>query len=417
MSNEIIENNKPELNFGYELDVATELKDDIFELDRKVNNLIDNFIGIGFYLNKIKENKFFKDLGFEDIYDFAYSKYKMSKTTCKNMIAVSNKFSNKNLHYPEIDKKYSEYSFSQLVELVPEDENNLNNYSPEQTIKEMRITKFSKNIHDDEDKIVNWFRNDLLKFLKSKYNQCEFNDYFDLYSSRINIIYKSMNLDINLDSNKLINICSYDLEKLFQEETIFSIKLIDMSVNRFIIQVDKEVIEDVSINHEDIVSGPTSDQIEYDSEQEYYEDCDGLYSELDSDYIESSIKDDEDHHEEKGVITIKEKVITVTSKNQERKQILKNEKQRIEYIRNIDNYNLLYDLKEVNARIYQMKEIPCIYEIQYFGKFYYTDEATWKHAEYHFLNPNSTKDFGYCMFKSTSCSISVLADYLKQIKF
>lgn len=336
MSNEIIENNKLELNFGYELDVATELKNDIFELDKKVNNLIDNFIGIGFYLNKIKENKFFKELGYEDIYDFAYSKYKMSKTTCKNMIAVSNKFSNKNLCYPEIDKRYSEYSFSQLVELVPEDENNLNNYSPEQTIKEMRITKFSNNIHEDENKITYWFRNDLFKFLKNKYDQCKINDYFNLYSNNICVSYKSVNLDIYLYSNK-ITLCSYDLEKLFDEETIFSIKLIDMMVNKFINFVDKEIPEDTLENNidgeknefnaenlnQEIASGPTSDQKEYDEEVEHYEDSDGLETELDNDFVDSSIEDEEDYHEEKEntkkeVITIKEKITTVTSNNKEK---------------------------------------------------------------------------------------------------
>lgn len=385
MSNEIIENNKLELNFGYELDVATELKNDIFELDKKVNNLIDNFIGIGFYLNKIKENKFFKELGYEDIYDFAYSKYKMSKTTCKNMIAVSNKFSNKNLCYPEIDKRYSEYSFSQLVELVPEDENNLNNYSPEQTIKEMRITKFSNNIHDDENKITYWFRNDLFKFLKNKYDQCKINDYFNLYSNCICVSYKSVNLDIYLYSNK-ITLCSYDLEKSFEKETIFSIKLIDMIVNRFINFVDKEIPEDTLENNidgeknefnaenlnQEIVSGPTSDQ---------------------------------------------EDPINEENKEEEHKQILKNDKQREEYIRNIDNYNLLYDLKEVNARIYQMKEHPYIFEIQYFGKYYADEEISWKHAEYHFINPDHVNEFGYCLFKHTSQSINVIVDYLKRIKF
>ena len=209
-----------------------------------------------------------------------------------------------------------------------------------------------------------------------------------------------------------------------------------MIVNRFINFVDKEIPEDTLENNidgeknefnaenlnQEIVSGPTSDQEEYDGEVEHYEDSDGLETELDKDFVDSSIEDEEDYHEEKEntkkeVITIKEKITTVTSSNKEKKQTLKNEKQRLDYIRNIENYNLFYDFKEVNARIYQMKEIPCIYEIQFFGKFYYKDEPSWKHAEYHFLNPKSTKEFGYCMFKSTSCSISVLVDYLKIIKF
>ena len=379
-------NNQPETIYGNKIMAMTELNDNLEFLDKKINDLVNNFISIGWYLNKIKENKAFESLGFEDIYDFTYTKYKMSKTTTKNFIAVANKFAAKDLTYPCIESKYSDYSFSQLVELVPEDEDNLNNYSPEQSVKEMRLTKLTNNINSDVTKIIEWFRKDFLNFLKMNFKNCKIKSRFDKYQNNIDLDYKKRTLYISLDPRKHIDFYCYNLPKRFGEQTIFSIKLSTMIINRFIKAVDEE------------------EALNYEDEEEK------AFLEVDETILEAEIVDS-------SPISDQEEPINEEIKEEEHKQILKNNKQREEYIRNIDNYNLLYDLKEVNARIYQMKELPYIFEIQYFGKYYANEEASWKHAEYHFINPDHVNEFGYCLFKHTSQSISVLVDYLKIIKF
>ena len=379
-------NNQPETIYGNKIMAMTELNDNLEFLDKKINDLVNNFISIGWYLNKIKENKAFESLGFEDIYDFTYTKYKMSKTTTKNFIAVANKFAAKDLTYPCIESKYSDYSFSQLVELVPEDEDNLNNYSPEQSVKEMRLTKLTNNINSDVTKIIEWFRKDFLNFLKMNFKNCKIKSRFDKYQNNIDLDYKKRTLYISLDPRKHIDFYCYNLPKRFGEQTIFSIKLSTMIINRFIKAVDEE------------------EALNYEDEEEK------AFLEVDETILEAEIVDS-------SPISDQEEPINEEIKEEEHKQILKNDKQREEYIRNIDNYNLLYDLKEVNARIYQMKEHPYIFEIQYFGKYYVDEEASWKHAEYHFINPDHVNEFGYCLFKHTSQSISVLVDYLKIIKF
>ena len=379
-------NNQPETIYGNKIMAMTELNDNLEFLDKKINDLVNNFISIGWYLNKIKENKAFESLGFEDIYDFTYIKYKMSKTTTKNFIAVANKFAAKNLTYPCIESKYSDYSFSQLVELVPEDEDNLNNYSPEQSVKEMRLTKLTNNINSDVTKIIEWFRKDFLNFLKTNFKNCKIKSRFDKYQNNIDLDYKKRTLYISLDPRKHIDFYCYNLPKRFGEQTIFSIKLSTMIINRFIKAVDEE------------------EALNYEDEEEK------AFLEVDETILEAEIVDASPTSDQ-------EELLNEEIKEEEHKQILKNDKQREEYIRNIDNYNLLYDLKEVNARIYQMKEHPYIFEIQYFGKYYADEETSWKHAEYHFINPDHVNEFGYCLFKHTSQSINVIVDYLKRIKF
>ena len=214
----------------------------------------------------------------------------------------------------------------------------------------------------------------------------------------------------------MIELYSYSLIKTFTQKSIYSIKLIYNLVNSFISKVDKELeeqekktvetVETITKKTTEVISsGPISDQTE--------DDVSFIYDNDDEDYIEELSNNSLEENENSGPTSDQEIEVEVV----EHVQKLKNNDQRIEYIRNPDNYNVLYELKEVNARILQMKEIPYIYEIQYFGKFYYTDEPTWKHAEYHFLDPHATKDFGYCMFKHTSQSLNVIVEHLKDIKF
>ena len=389
-------NNQPETIYGNKIMAMTELNDNLEFLDKKINDLVNNFISIGWYLNKIKENKAFESLGFEDIYDFTYTKYKMSKTTTKNFIAVANKFAAKDLTYPCIESKYSDYSFSQLVELVPEDEDNLNNYSPEQSVKEMRLTKLTNNINSDVTKIIEWFRKDFLNFLKMNFKNCKIKSRFDKYQNNIDLDYKKRTLYISLDPRKHIDFYCYNLPKRFGEQTIFSIKLSTMIINRFIKAVDEEEV----LKRKDEEVQKSSLDVEHPVVEEKI-----TVTISEPEIVDASPTSDQ------------EELLNEEIKEEEHKQILKNDKQREEYIRNIDNYNLLYDLKEVNARIYQMKEHPYIFEIQYFGKYYADEETSWKHAEYHFINPDHVNEFGYCLFKHTSQSINVIVDYLKRIKF
>jgi len=363
MKNEITERNKPELDFNEAMYAAcTELKGYLSNLDYAVRNVANGFIMIGYYLKAIRDSKAFTELGFKDIYEFAESKYRFSKTSVKNFISVSERFGEKNVS--RLKREYDDYNFSQLIELVSEDEECLAKYSPAQTVKEIRLTKFAKKYDENRERILTWIQKDVVSFLKKKYPQVKvFCSIASVYPIKLN--YKNSVLEFyNSYHNGIIKIYCYDLSPIFKEETIFSLKMIEMSVNRFIKRVDEECVL-----KEEAVS-PTSDR----------------------------------------------KEVEVIDVLPEKEQILKNDKMRESFIRDPNNYDLLYDLTEVNAKIYRNKEIPEIFEIQWFGKSYGTDtDMAWHHGEWHLVKEDPK--FGRSMFHSTSISMSGLVNYLKEIKY
>lgn len=366
-----IKNDKPELTFGLQIGEYQKLNKSIENLDRCVRNLADNFVSIGYYLNEIKESKVFKDLGFEDIYEFADSKYHFGKTSTKNFINVYLKFGKYDC-CPMLQSKYQNYNFSQLVELLPESEEALNKYDPSQTVKEIRLTKFQNSLNEDKSKIEEWLQKDLCSFLKKEYPQASLK--FNGMASYcfLTLKYKKMELDF-IKSDETIRMLSFSLKNHFEEKTILSLRLISGCVDRFIKKVDEEMKSQTSDLAEEIeTNGQTSDRE-----------------------------------------TVEVEVVDAV---QARSQRLKNDKQREEFVKNPENWNLLYDLTEVNARIYRHKEVPEFFEIQYFGKQYGIDpEMAWHHAEWHLVKDDDT--FGRSMFHCSSSSISGLVAHLKEIKF
>lgn len=400
MKNEIIEieNNQPELIYGVGLCEYIDLEKSINNLDSAVKNLAIKFMEVGKYLKEVKEHAKFKELGFESIYELTEVKYGFSKTSTKNFISVYERFGNKD-GWTAIDSKYKDYNFSQLVELIPEQEN-IDDYSPLQTVKEIRLTKLSKNVESDKTKVDDWFKKDLFEGIKKKYKNCS----LSIDSSNwIKLIYQKKNLRIYIRQDYLVRFSDYSFVKGYKDkETIMSYKLICMEIDRYIRAVDKEIAEEEANRKvitttttvtKQVVSGPTSDHLE-ESEDEY------------------NPEEDPDINQDVPEV-VEVEVIDVPV----RKQLLKNNKQREEFIKNENNYTLLYDLEKVNARIYQHKEISYIYEIKYYGKIYGNEKCEWKHASYHMMKPETSKSFGYCMFSYSECAMSVIVDHLKDIKY
>ena len=415
-------NNQPDLKCGQALCEFVDLEHTIENLNESIKSLSNSFIEIGCYLKKIKDHSRFKDLGYESIYEFAEKNYNFSKTTTKNFISVYERFGDGCEDCPEIDGKYCDYNFSQLVELVSV-KDDFENYSPSQTVKEIRISKLSNNIDSDKKAVEQWFENDLFNALKSNYKDCE----VTLSGYIITLFYKGDSFYIKLYDN-IIKTRSYSCN--YKDcDCIFSFKLISNCVNRFIKLVDEDVeslkvketkTTTVTTKVETTTSSPISDQIK-ESVDDYFEE--ELVDEVEiideeNEYDKDEYDEDENFETaENGPTSDQSEKEEVVVEVVDHVQKLKNNAMREEFIRNPDNYKLLYDLKEVNARIFQHKEIPYIYEIKYFGKFYASDKEDWIHAEYHLLDPNSTKTFGYAMFHNTAQSLSIIVNHLKEIKY
>ena len=127
--------------------------DSLEEIQRESENILESFFNIGNELSYIQENKFYLIDGYKNIYELAEDKFNFKKTTTHNMIAVFNKYKDEN---KELDEKYSGYSFSSLVELlpVPKEEITEENFNPGMTVKEIRNSKFKIQLSEHFNKMV-----------------------------------------------------------------------------------------------------------------------------------------------------------------------------------------------------------------------------------------------------------------------
>ncbi len=139
--------------------------DNIDSIINSVRSLLDstvkNYLKIGYLLSCI-DDETLKKLGFESIYDFSKANFDLGITSTKNFINVYKRFAiiesgSENLesaiyHCQGIALKdeYEEYSMSQLVELLPVNDSDLENYNPEMTTKEIRMQKKQSQLTDYE---------------------------------------------------------------------------------------------------------------------------------------------------------------------------------------------------------------------------------------------------------------------------
>lgn len=107
-----------------------------------------SFVKIGWYLKHIQEGELYKEDGYQNIYDFAFQKFNLSQPTATRFMKVCEKYS-VNHDTPELDDKYTDYSVSQLFEMLPMTPEQEEQVTPETTVKEMRQIKKSNQKDSD----------------------------------------------------------------------------------------------------------------------------------------------------------------------------------------------------------------------------------------------------------------------------
>ena len=148
----------PEVDFDLSFEDLFD-KEHVQNLKEKVSNVGNSYLDLAFYLYKFKQvrvskfssdDKFVYDHEYISIYDFAEKHLGFCKTTTKNMLAIVEKFADKDVL--KLQDGYEKYSYSQLTELCSVDDDDLFEFNSDMTIKEIRQKK--KELKDDEPKVV-----------------------------------------------------------------------------------------------------------------------------------------------------------------------------------------------------------------------------------------------------------------------
>jgi hypothetical protein len=86
-------------------------------LDEYNRSLRNNFVGIGYTLKRVREDKLFLEAGYKNFDEFMNAKYGKDKSWASKCISIAVQFG-QGEETPVIQDKYADYEFNKLVELV-----------------------------------------------------------------------------------------------------------------------------------------------------------------------------------------------------------------------------------------------------------------------------------------------------------
>lgn len=106
---------------------------------------VRSVIAVGYYLKCIRDGKLYLEAGYESIWDYAEGKYGFSKSTASRYMNRNDKFSVDG-NSPILAEKYREYSKAQLQEMLSLDDGQLEQVTPDMTVRQIREIKHEKQI-------------------------------------------------------------------------------------------------------------------------------------------------------------------------------------------------------------------------------------------------------------------------------
>ena len=140
-------------------------------LDLKIKHLRNDFIRIGNLIMELNQPDYIHSVDnpplgrpCKNIYEVCACKFNLQKTTCKNLVAVAKKFG----FNDKLKENYLDYNFSQLVEMVPLNGEQLEMVSPDMSKRDIRALRKG-------EKQPSYFQNDKVAVkLKNKTEKLDF---------------------------------------------------------------------------------------------------------------------------------------------------------------------------------------------------------------------------------------------------
>ena len=104
-----------------------------------------NYVAIGYWLRRIRDGKLYEEEGHQNFEQYVHEKYGKDKGWASKCIKVNQQLS-KDVDSPLLDSRYRDYSTYQLVELAYMTEEQREQATPEQTIKQLQEIRKPKEI-------------------------------------------------------------------------------------------------------------------------------------------------------------------------------------------------------------------------------------------------------------------------------
>lgn len=102
-------------------------------------------IAIGYYLKCVRDGGLYQEAGFDNINEYAAARFGFSRSNTKRYIDRCIKFSSGG-NSPVLDERYKDFSRSQLQEMLDLDQEQLEQVTPDMTVRQIRAMKQPKEV-------------------------------------------------------------------------------------------------------------------------------------------------------------------------------------------------------------------------------------------------------------------------------
>ncbi len=115
---------------------------------RDVADIKQNYVKLGFHLREFRDFQYYEDFGFDDFYEFVEVNFGLDKSAVSRCISVWYRFADydsvSHSRKMWLSDKWKDFSYSQLCEMLPLDDEQTRVVSPKMTVKEIR--EYKKNL-------------------------------------------------------------------------------------------------------------------------------------------------------------------------------------------------------------------------------------------------------------------------------
>lgn len=127
-------------------DIEELVKRNLQTVDERFGEIATLFVENGYCIRRQLKEKMYVAAGFETFEEYVKETYGKSRSWAKRMMQINEKFSI-NGNHPRIDEKYIGYSVSQLQEMLYLTDEQMEDVSPDMTVKEIReVRKLEKKL-------------------------------------------------------------------------------------------------------------------------------------------------------------------------------------------------------------------------------------------------------------------------------
>lgn len=134
-------------DLGASLAIAEKYKDIVSNIKESIDNVFNEYGNVGQKLCEAQELKLYEFNDYKNIFEFARAEFDLSETTTRNVMTMYQRFFDKGGYSPRLLEKYQGFTYSALVELLSVPDNQIDEFVPSMTVKEIRNQKLENDIN------------------------------------------------------------------------------------------------------------------------------------------------------------------------------------------------------------------------------------------------------------------------------